>query len=33
LKLEVASVMVNGETQPQFVLCLEVLAHISLKEA
>jgi len=25
--------MVNGEIRPQFVLCLEVLAHGSLKEA
>ena len=33
LKLGFTSVMTNGEIQPQFVLCLEVLAHGSLKEA
>jgi len=33
LKLEFTSVVVNGEIRPQFVLCLEVLALGSLKEA
>jgi len=33
LKLGFTSVMVNGEIRPQFLLCLEVLAHGSLKEA
>jgi len=32
LKLGFTSVVVNGETRPQFVLCLEVLAHGSLKK-
>jgi len=33
LKFVFTSVVVNGEIRPQFVLCLEVLAHWSLKEA
>jgi len=33
LKLGFTSVLVNSEIWPQFVLCLEVLAHGSLKEA
>jgi len=33
LKLGFASVVVNGEIRLQFVLCLEVLAHGSLREA
>ena len=33
LKHGFASVVINGEIWPQFVLCLEVLAHGSLKEA
>jgi len=33
LKLGFTSVVVNDEIRPQFVLCLEVLAHGSLKEA
>ena len=32
LKLGFTSVEVNGEVRPQCVLCLEVLAHSSLKE-
>ena len=32
LKLGFTSVEVNGEVRPQSVLCLEVLAHSSLKE-
>ena len=33
LKFGFTSVEVNGEVRPQCVLCLEVLAHSSLKEA
>ena len=33
LKLGFTSVLVNGEIRPQFVLCLEVLTHGSLKGA
>jgi len=33
LKLGFTSVVVNGDIRPQFVLCLEVLAHGSLNEA
>ena len=32
LKLGFTSVEVNGEVRPHSVLCLEVLAHSSLKE-
>ena len=32
-KFGFTSVEVNGEVRPQCVLCLEVLAHSSLKEA
>jgi len=33
LKLRFISVEVNGEIRPQCVLCLEALAHGSLKQA
>jgi len=33
LKLGFTSVEANDEIRPQFVLCVEVLAHRSLKEA
>ena len=33
LKLGFTLVEVNGEVRPQCVVCLEVLAHSSLKEA